>query len=123
MTGLGKYGQDERMIETTVSQRREMASERFLKENEDQRAEREVLFEPYSPFGYSLRWGRTTSLAKRISNPRSRKLFDLSIAQYAISSSRTLHSTMNIVTRMPTTTRSDSRRCSQTSGQRPILRR
>jgi len=30
------------MIETTVSQRRELASERFLKESEDQRAEREV---------------------------------------------------------------------------------
>jgi hypothetical protein len=30
------------MIETTVSQRRELASERFLKENDDQRAEREV---------------------------------------------------------------------------------
>jgi hypothetical protein len=42
MTGLGKYGQDERMIETTVSQRRELTSERFLKESEDQRAEREV---------------------------------------------------------------------------------
>lgn len=42
MTGLGKYGQDERMIETTVSQRRELASERILKESEEQRAEREV---------------------------------------------------------------------------------
>lgn len=30
------------MIETTVSQRRELTSERLLKENEDQRAEREV---------------------------------------------------------------------------------
>ena len=30
------------MIVTTVSQRRELASERFLKESEDQRAEREV---------------------------------------------------------------------------------
>jgi len=42
MTGLGKYGQDARMIETTVSQRRELTSERLLKESEDQRAEREV---------------------------------------------------------------------------------
>ena len=42
MTGLGKYGQDARMIETTVSQRRELASERLLKESDDQRAEREV---------------------------------------------------------------------------------
>ena len=30
------------MIETTVSQRRELASERLLKESDDQRAEREV---------------------------------------------------------------------------------
>ena len=30
------------MIETTVSQRRGLESERILKENEDQRAEREV---------------------------------------------------------------------------------
>ena len=42
MTGLGKYGQDARMIETTVSQRRGLASERLLKESDDQRAEREV---------------------------------------------------------------------------------
>ena len=42
MTGLGKYGQDEEMIETTVSQRRELTSERLLKESEDLRAEREV---------------------------------------------------------------------------------
>jgi len=42
MTGLGKYGQDARMIETTVSQRRELTSERYLKESDDQRAEREV---------------------------------------------------------------------------------
>lgn len=30
------------MIETTVSQRRELTSERLLKESEDQRMEREV---------------------------------------------------------------------------------
>jgi len=30
------------MIETTVSQCRELASERFLKENDNQRVEREV---------------------------------------------------------------------------------
>lgn len=47
MTGLGKYGQDARMIETTVSQRRELTSERLLKESEDQRAEREVRHSTY----------------------------------------------------------------------------
>ena len=81
MTGLGKYGQDARMIETTVSQRRELASERLLKENEDQRAEREVCRRRTSPVApRDSRRGRTTSLAEHISNPRSQKPFDPSIA-------------------------------------------
>jgi hypothetical protein len=42
LTGLGKNNQDFRMIETTVSQRREMDSERQRKETEDQRKSREV---------------------------------------------------------------------------------
>ena len=41
-TGLGKNTQDVRMIETTVSQRRELDSERQTKETEDQRKAREV---------------------------------------------------------------------------------
>ncbi|KAF9243792.1 hypothetical protein BU15DRAFT_86228 [Melanogaster broomeanus] len=41
LTGLGKTNQDFRMIETTVSQRRELDSERQRKENEDQRKARE----------------------------------------------------------------------------------
>ena len=41
-TGLGKINQDVRMIETTVSQRRGMDSERQRKETEDQRRAREV---------------------------------------------------------------------------------
>ncbi|KIJ08585.1 hypothetical protein PAXINDRAFT_102524 [Paxillus involutus ATCC 200175] len=41
LTGLGKNNQDFRMIETTVSQRREMDSERQRKETEDQRKSRE----------------------------------------------------------------------------------
>ncbi|KAI0343893.1 hypothetical protein BDW22DRAFT_1372341, partial [Trametopsis cervina] len=40
-TGLGKTTQDVRMIETTVSQRRELDSERQTKETEDQRKIRE----------------------------------------------------------------------------------
>ncbi|KAF8168326.1 hypothetical protein B0H34DRAFT_646329 [Crassisporium funariophilum] len=40
-TGLGKTSQDVRMIETTVSQRRELDSERQQKENEEQRRLRE----------------------------------------------------------------------------------
>lgn len=41
-TGLGKSKQDVEMIETTVSQRRELDSERQQKETEDQRRAREV---------------------------------------------------------------------------------
>lgn len=42
LTGLGKINQDVRMIETTVSQRRGLDSERQHKETEDQRKAREV---------------------------------------------------------------------------------
>jgi hypothetical protein len=42
VTGLGKRAQDERMIETTVSQRRELDSERQIKETIEQRQWREV---------------------------------------------------------------------------------
>ncbi|KAG6866802.1 hypothetical protein C0991_008738 [Blastosporella zonata] len=42
LTGLGKTSQDVRMIETTVSQRRGLDSERQQKESEDQRRAREV---------------------------------------------------------------------------------
>ncbi|KAI0824138.1 hypothetical protein BC628DRAFT_1379977 [Trametes gibbosa] len=41
LTGLGKSTQDVRMIETTVSQRRELDSERQIKETEEQRQQRE----------------------------------------------------------------------------------
>lgn len=41
-TGLGKVRQDVEMIETTVSQRRGLDSERQQKETEDQRRAREV---------------------------------------------------------------------------------
>ncbi|KAG6845663.1 hypothetical protein H0H87_005870 [Tephrocybe sp. NHM501043] len=43
LTGLGKSSQDVRMIETTVSQRRGLDSERQRKETEDQRRAREEL--------------------------------------------------------------------------------
>ncbi|KAF7339855.1 G-patch-domain Zn-finger DNA-binding protein [Mycena venus] len=42
-TGLGKWTQDVRMIETTVSQRRELDSEKMTKETEEQRRAREDL--------------------------------------------------------------------------------
>ncbi|KZP02178.1 hypothetical protein FIBSPDRAFT_699979, partial [Athelia psychrophila] len=43
LTGLGKTTQDVRMIETTVSQRRGLDSERQVKETEDQRHAREEI--------------------------------------------------------------------------------
>lgn len=50
LTGLGKTTQDVRMIETTVSQRRGLDSERQVKETEDQRHAREVrLHQSLSP--------------------------------------------------------------------------
>ncbi|KAI0651646.1 hypothetical protein C8Q79DRAFT_934373 [Trametes meyenii] len=42
LTGLGKANQDVRMIETTVSHRRELDSEKQIKETEEQRRQREV---------------------------------------------------------------------------------
>jgi len=66
-----KCGQDARMIETTVSQRCELASERFLKENDNQRAEREVHCLVCWLALSNLRHNRTTLLAKHIFNPRS----------------------------------------------------
>lgn len=42
LTGLGKTSQDARMIESTVSQRRELDSERQTRESEEQRKAREV---------------------------------------------------------------------------------
>lgn len=42
LTGLGKSSQDVRVIESTVSQRRGLDSERQTKETEDQRRAREV---------------------------------------------------------------------------------
>ena len=40
--GLGKASHDERIIESTVSQRRGLDSERMVKETEEQRKQREV---------------------------------------------------------------------------------
>ncbi|CAL1696538.1 unnamed protein product [Somion occarium] len=43
LTGLGKSNQDVRVIESTVSQRRELHSEKLIKESEEQRRAREEL--------------------------------------------------------------------------------
>ena len=47
LTGLGKVNQDSEMIETTVSQRRGMDSERQQRESEEQRKLREVSIFPF----------------------------------------------------------------------------
>ena len=91
-------------------------------ERRSTRGKRGVLNVLSEKFSDSQR-GRTVSLAKRISNPRSRNPFGLSIAQCATSSFGMSLSTMNTATRMPTTTRFDSRICSRTSARRLILRR
>lgn len=41
-TGLGKAAMDARIIEATVAQRRDLHSERLMKESEEQRKKREV---------------------------------------------------------------------------------
>ena len=46
LTGVGKISQDVRMIETTVSQRRELTSERMRKETVEERESREVRHHP-----------------------------------------------------------------------------
>ena len=53
-TGLGKTSQDFRMIETTVSQRRELDSERQRNETEDQRRAREVSKSRHFLYDYLL---------------------------------------------------------------------
>jgi primosomal protein N'' len=52
-TGVGKVEQDFEMIETTVSQRRELDSERQQKETEEQRIAREVIL-PMQSSGLAL---------------------------------------------------------------------
>jgi len=76
MTGLGKHGQDARMIGTAVSRHWELASQRFLEENEHRRAKRED--RRYGLLANTVAPNVTTILlAERILNPRSRKPFDL----------------------------------------------
>ena len=97
------------MIEATVSQRRELASERFLKESEDQRAEREV-----------RRHGLVAnSVADDVTGQRhSASVYSTSVDRNPLAlllhavRKTTLVSTTNIAIRMPTIIRSDSRRCS-----------
>lgn len=55
VTGLGKLNQDVRMIDSTVSQRRGLDSERQQKETEDQRRAREASHEPVSAIFRPLR--------------------------------------------------------------------
>ena len=75
MTGLGKYGQDAREIENTVSQRRELASERLPNRRAPANARKERCVSSPVIAGSSkeLMTGRTTLLAGRTSNPRSRE--------------------------------------------------
>ncbi|SRR6266702_2158008 len=69
-TGLGKTSQDFRMIETTVSQRRELDSERQRNETEEQRKAREVSIIDTSSY-YLSRIILSYSAGKRRSSRRS----------------------------------------------------
>lgn len=126
LTGLGKTNQDVRMIETTVSQRRGLDSERQQRENEEQRKLREVRF---ASFHHStnhvnglISSARNLLRARTHSNQRYPPLFEHSTAHCVTSSSRMLHSTMNTPTRTRIITRHGSKTCKPTSVLNPKKR-
>ena len=113
-TGLGKTSQDFRMIETTVSQRRELDSERQRNETEEQRRAREasVLSPSYKYYYSSLSCDRREMLpVAPLSRPRYRRSFGRFTVPSAINNSKTSPNTMNTPTRTRTTTRFVSATC------------
>ena len=87
-TGLGKISQDVRMIETTVSQRRGLDSERQQKENEEQRRLREVrhatlTIKPSTTHSLQYIPIRTTSLERTLLIQKYHPLFGPFTAVYA----------------------------------------
>jgi len=96
-TGLGKINQDVRMIETTVSQRRGLDSERQQKENEEQRRLRQVrhlITKQYTLFSANILI-RTTSLEKTLSTQKYHPLSEPSTAVYVTNSSKRSLNTMS----------------------------
>ena len=95
------------MIETTVSQRRVLDSERQRKETQDQRKAREV-YHHISVFGTCSETPLSDRTLWLDVQPSSQKLLTLSdhfIALFARNSSRTSLSMTSIPILMPTTTR------------------
>jgi len=125
-TGLGKTSQDFRMIETTVSQRRELDSERQRNETEEQRKAREAsVFVSLSYMNHSLLLcdHREMLPVARLSRPRYRRSFGRFTAPSARNNSKTSPSTMNTPTRTRTTTKFVSARCKMPSGPSRTLPR
>ena len=124
LTGLGKTNQDVRMIEETVSQRRELDSERQQKETEEQRLAREVCPKTklYLSFPSSSS-SRTLSPVVSPSSPRSVRPSVLSTATSATSSSKMSPSTTSTPTPMPTIIKCASATCRWLSGRSKTQRR
>lgn len=94
------------MIETTVSQRKDLEAERQRKETEEQRKAREV--SRYSPSILSVDltfYYRSLSHARQLLRAKSHPCFAHSIVSSATSSSKTSHSTTSIPTPTATTTK------------------
>ena len=102
------------VVESTVSQRRELDSERQTKETEEQRKQREVRWVSI-PRSDELKHHplscRTPSRSVPPCRPRSRPFSAPSTARFVRSSSRTSPSTTSTPTRTRTTTKSASATC------------
>ncbi len=113
------------MIETTVSQRREMDSERQRNETEEQRKAREVSIIHALSY-YLLRIiprRRETPLVAPLSRLKYRKFSAHFTAPFATSNFKMSPNTMNTLIHMLTTTKSVSATCKIPSGPSRIPRR
>lgn len=124
-TGLGKTSQDFRMIETTVSQRRELDSERQRNETEEQRIAREVSTIDTSLYYLTriILLRRETSLVAPLFRPKYQKFSDHFTAPPATSNFKTSPNMTNTPIHTLTITRFVSVRCKVPSGPSRIPRR
>jgi hypothetical protein len=119
-TGLGKISQDVRMIETTVSQRRGLDSERQQKENEEQRRLREVRHATLIIKLHSLKNIpiRTSSLERTPSTQKYHPLSGPFTAVYAINNSKPWLNMMSTPIRMLIIIKPVSEICRPTSASK-----
>ena len=111
------------MIETTVSQRRELDSERQRNETEDQRKAREasiLSLHIFVAYHYDV-YHREMSPAAQLFRLRYRRSFGHFTAPFAKNSFKTSLNTMSTPTRMHTTTRFVSVTCKLLNGPSKIL--